>query len=104
MANLKKARIVFDAIAIADLADHLQVIARLAGQSFCFQDFAIFSKIFEAFFKLFFDFFDGILQYILRHDVVLGRINREFLESLENISIYFMQNIYFRNFLVLNPS
>src|SRR5258708_39600233 len=69
------ARIIFDAVAIADGTHHLDVKKRALGQALSFDKFSGALQFFLPPFKLFIDGYDGALALLGGHYVVRLRID-----------------------------
>ena len=73
------ARIILDALAHADLAEHLDVVARALLDALRLKQLSVFLKITDAVLHFRLDLPQRALHFLARHDVVRGRVDRDVL-------------------------
>lgn len=71
------ARVVFDAVAVAQFENHLQVETGALLQTLGFHQFVVAAQVFEAFLQLDFDVFDGVEQGFPGRHIVALRVEGE---------------------------
>ena len=67
------ARVVLDAVAVADLAQHVEVVARAHLQALRFEQLAVALEVRQALLELGLDRDDRAAQLLIGRDEVLGR-------------------------------
>ena len=77
-------RIILDARAVADLQEHLHVVARPGRQPLGFEQLALLLELLEPLFQLLADVLDGPLDPLLGQDEVLGRVDVHLLVRFEH--------------------
>ena len=85
-AAVQMPAVVFDAAAIADLQDHLQIVFGAGEQPLGFEQFSLAAKVHDLHFKLIADGLDGAVDAFLRHDVVNGGIDEDLLLAAEDFA------------------
>ena len=81
------AGIVLDARAVAKLAQHLDVVARALADALRLHRLALGEKLRLALVKLTVDLHDGALQFVLRCNVMRGRIDGDVLKRARHLTV-----------------
>src|SRR5438876_523324 len=75
LAAGERAGVVLDAGAVADLAEHVEVVAAAGLEPLAFEQLALGRELFEPLQQFLLDALDGLADAFLRRDEVLGRVN-----------------------------
>ena len=81
------AGIVFDARAVAQLAQHLDIVARALADALGLDGLALGQKLRLALVELLVDLNDGALQFVLRRDIVRSWVDGDVLERARHLTV-----------------
>ena len=85
-ATVDRTRVVLDAVAVADLLHHLEVVLRAHAQPLGLEQLALALEVGEPLLQLGLDAHDGLLHPLFAGDVVRGREHDELLERLHALA------------------